>query len=66
MKEDHRIFDATQFCSCERKPENIQACTGFEPLTSAILVLLGAALYQLGSQASWEQVVELVNNPESS
>ena len=33
MKEDHRIFD-TVFRSCERKPGKIQACTGFEPLTS--------------------------------
>ena len=33
MKEDHRIFD-TVFRSCERKPGKIQACMGFEPLTS--------------------------------
>ena len=33
MKEDHRIFD-TVFRSCKRKPGKIQACMGFEPLTS--------------------------------
>ena len=38
MKEDHRSY-RRNFCSCEREPEKkIQACTGFEPLTSAIPV----------------------------
>ena len=35
MKEDHHSY-RRKFCSCERKPEKIQACTGFEPLTSVI------------------------------
>ena len=33
------------FAVAKRKPEKIQACTGFEPLTSACDT--GAALYQL-------------------
>ena len=37
MKEDHHSY-RRKFCSCERKPEKIQACTGFEPLTSVIPV----------------------------
>ena len=37
MKEDHRSY-RRKFCGCERKPEKIQACTGFEPLTSVIPV----------------------------
>ena len=45
MKEDHRSY-THNFCSCEKKkkPEKIQACTGFESLTSAIPV--PAALYK--------------------
>ena len=37
MREEHRSY-IRNFCSCETKPEKIQACTGFEPLTSAIPV----------------------------
>ena len=37
------VIDTT-FAVAERKPEKIQASTGFEPLNSAIP---GAALYQL-------------------
>ena len=37
--------------------KKIQACTGFEPLTSAIPVQRS---YQLSYQANWEQIVELV------
>ena len=37
MKEDIAVIDAA-FAVAKRKPENIQACTGFEPLTSAIPV----------------------------
>ena len=36
MKEDHRSY-RRNFCSSEKKAWN-QACTGFEPLTSAIAV----------------------------
>ena len=43
----------------KRKPEKIQACTGFAPLTSSCDT--SAALYQLSEQANWEQVVELVH-----
>ena len=46
LKEDIAVIRAT-FAVVKRKREKIQACTGFEPLTSAI-------------QANWEQVVELV------
>ena len=49
MREEHRSY-IRNFCSCERKPEKIQACTGFEPLTSAIPVQ---------RSTNWEQVVEL-------
>ena len=42
LKEDIAVI-----CTKHKKYEKIQACTGFEPLTSAI-------------QANWEQVVELV------
>ena len=37
--------------------KKIQACTGFEPFTSAIPVQRS---YQFSQQANWEQVVELV------
>ena len=38
MKEDHRS-NRRNFCSCKKESlKKIQACTGFEPLTSAILV----------------------------
>ena len=37
--------------------KKIEACTGFEPLTSAIPVQRS---YQFSQQANWEQVVELV------
>ena len=38
MKEDHRS-NRRNFCSCKKKSlKKIQACTRFEPLTSAILV----------------------------
>ena len=41
------------------KPEkNIQAWTGFEPMTSAILT--GTVLYQLSYQANWELVIRWV------
>ena len=33
------VVDAT-FAVAKRRPEKIQACTGFEPLTSVILVQL--------------------------
>ena len=49
MREEHRSY-LRNFCSCETKPEKIQACTGFEPLTSAIPVQ---------RSTNWEQVVEL-------
>ena len=52
MKDDHCSY-RRNFCSCEK----IQACTGFKPLTSEILVQRS---YQLNQQANWEQVVELV------
>ena len=35
MKEDHRS-NGRNFCSCEKKAEKIQACTRFQPLTTAI------------------------------
>ena len=38
-KEDHRS-DRRNICSCEKKPEKIQACTGFEPLTCSTPVQL--------------------------
>ena len=38
MKEDHHSIYAT-FAVEKRKPENLQACTEFEPLTSAIPVI---------------------------
>ena len=50
------VIDAT-FAVAKRKPEKIQACTEFGPLTSAIPVQRS---YQLSQQANWEQVVELV------
>ena len=38
MREYHRSY-RRNFCSCEKKAwKKIQACTGFEPLTSAIPV----------------------------
>ena len=37
MKGDHRSYERN-FAVVKRKPEKIQACTGFEPLTSAIPV----------------------------
>ena len=37
MKEDHRSYRCN-FCSSKRKHKKIQACTGFEPLTSVITV----------------------------
>ena len=37
--------------------KKIQACTGFEPLTSAILVQRS---FQMSYQANWEQIVELI------
>ena len=37
MKKDDAVIDAA-FAVAERKTEKIQACTGFEPLTSAIPV----------------------------
>ena len=37
------VIDAT-FAVTERKPKKIQACTGFEPLTSAIPVQLSNQL----------------------
>ena len=38
MKEDHRS-NRRNFCSCKKESlKKIQACTRFEPLTSAILV----------------------------
>ena len=45
------------FCRCEKRHEKIQACTGFEPLTSTIPVQRS---YQLSQQANREQVVKLV------
>ena len=36
LKEDHRSY-IPNLCSCEKKSlKRIQACTGFEPLSSAI------------------------------
>ena len=35
MKDDHRNY-RRNFGVAKRKPEKVQACTGFEPLTSAI------------------------------
>ena len=37
MKVDHRSY-RYHFCSSKRKPKKIQACTGFEALTSVIPV----------------------------
>ena len=37
------VIDAT-FAVAKRKPEKIQACTGFEPLTSAIPTALNQLL----------------------
>ena len=38
LKEDHDSY-IRNLCSCEKKAwKKIQACTGFEPLTSAIPV----------------------------
>ena len=39
MKVDHRSY-RRNFCNCKKKDwiKNIQACTGFEPLTSVIPV----------------------------
>ena len=36
-EEDHRSYDTT-FAVAKRKPEKIQVCMGFEPLSSAIPV----------------------------
>ena len=55
------VIDAT-FAVAKRRPEKMYACTGFEPLTSAILVQRSSN--QLSLQANWEQVAELVHyNP---
>ena len=37
MNEDHRSY-IRNFCSYEERLQKIQACTGFEPFTSAIPV----------------------------
>ena len=49
---DHCSYVAT-FAVVKRKPEKIQACTGFEPLTSVILVQRSN---QLSEQANCELV----------
>ena len=57
MKDDNRSY-RRNFCAvAKRKTEKIEACTGFEPLTSAIPVQRS---YKFSQQANWEQVVELV------
>ena len=39
MKDDHRSYIATQLLRLRKEShKNIQACTGFEPLTSAVPV----------------------------
>ena len=56
MKEDHRIFD-TVFHSCERKPGKIQACMGFEPLTSWVPeTVLSAVSVRFVASATAEDV----------
>ena len=50
------VIDAT-FAAAKRKLEKIQACTGFEPLTSAIPVQRS---YQMSEEAHLAQVVELL------
>ena len=52
-KWDHRSY-RRNFCSCEKKAWKIQACTGFEPLTSAMPVQRSN---QLSWQANWELVI---------
>ena len=47
------VIDAT-FAVVKRKPEEIQACTGFEPLTSVIPV---QRFDQLSYPANWELVI---------
>ena len=39
MKEDHHRYIDANFAVAKRKPAKIQACSGFEPLTSVIPVL---------------------------
>ena len=43
------VIDVT-FAVAKRKPEKIQSCTGFEPLTSAILVQCRTLPIELTSQ----------------
>ena len=47
------VIDTT-FLVVKRKPEKNQACTGFEPVTSAIPVRRSN---QLSQQANWELVI---------
>ena len=49
-------MDAT-FAVAKRKPEKVQACMGFEPMTSAIPVQRST---NWANKHDWEQVAELV------
>ena len=51
------VIEATFTVAKKMSLKKIQACTRFEPLTSAILVQRSTTLNQ---KANWEQVVELV------
>ena len=56
MKEDLGVFDATSAVA-KRKPEKIQACTGFEHLTSAITVFQDSLIIHEPSD-QWSIIAE--------